>query len=691
MCLILMFAASVNPALCQQENSISGLAMVKEKSIVLRWVPASVPVWQTGVKYGYVVKKHIISRDGAFLEEGLNKSEILTNVPVKPRSIEHFDSLATVDKRAAIVQEAVYETENPVVPATDFKTFMKDYEDKETRLGFALFMCDLSADIAKAAGLQFTDNDIRDGERYVYSIAPANIPDGLTIEPAIIIADAGILTPLPPVIDIRAIFLDKSVKFRWQVTQYKGIYSAYVIEKSIDGKKFSPVSDLPVVNFTEDDNPEYFSCADSLVNGISTYYRIRGISPFGETGPPSDIISGKGIPEFSAYCSIDTAIITSENLVTIRWRVSADPASPVKGINILRSANANGPFEKINTKPVQPRALDFTDRTPAQTNYYKVVLTGEGERISSSFPYFVQMEDNDPPLPPEFVSGTVDSSGKVTLLWKENKEPDLLGYKLFRANSRDGEFVALEQGIISRNICYDSINLNTLARKICYQVIAIDRNYNSSDYSEILELTRPDTIPPSPALITRIDVSEGKAIIRFEGSPANDIAEYSLLRQSENDTASMILKVWKTGLPLMYEDASAGSKSVLLYTLKTRDIAGNGSENSRRVFIPASSSNRIILKAEQLKDGSTISLSWILPDDFIPTKTIIYRGLDSQPISIFKTLSGAETSFTDTEYMISASCTYRLIAYDKNNDVLSSDQVRLFPGEKERNAKMRKD
>lgn len=681
LCLVL-FAGSISFSYGQQENKISGLCMVREKSIVLRWVPASVPVWQTGIKYGYVIKKHIIAKDGIFIEGGLNKSELLTKVPVKPKSSEFFDSLSIVDKRASIVQEVVYGSENLLAPNSDFKSFMKDYEDRETRFGFALFMCDLSADIAKAAGLQFTDTNIRNGERYVYSIELANIPDGLTIEPAIIIADAGILTQLPPVIDIRAIFLDKAVKFRWQITQYKGIYSAYLIEKSLDGKKFSPVSDLPVVNFTEVDDPDFFSCSDSLDNGTETYYRIRGISPFGETGPPSDIISGKGIPEFSAYCSIDTAIVNDGKQATIKWRVSGSSASTIKGINIIRSASANGPYGKLNTRPLQPKSQDFTDKNPIQTNYYKVVLTGEGDRISSSFPYFVQLEDNDPPLPPEFVSGTVDSSGKVTLLWKENKEADLLGYKIFRSNSRDDEFIALDQGIISRNICYDSINLNTLAQKICYQAIAIDKNYNSSDYSAVLELSRPDTIPPSPALIKRIDVSDGKAVISFEGSPAIDISEYALSRQSQDDTVKSNLNVWSNELPDVYEDAPSIQGRIQIYTLITTDKSGNRSENSRRIYIPSSSSKKIVVMAEQAKDGRTISLKWILPGGFAPVKTVVYRGTDSEPVSIYKTLAGTENYFTDNETVIGAAYTYRLILYDRNNDVLSSDKLRVSPAEK---------
>src|SRR5690606_40268378 len=41
--------------------------------------------------------------------------------------------------------------------------------------------------------------------------------------------------------------------------------------------------------------PIYEYATDSLPDNVSAlYYRVKGITPFGEEGPPSDVVSGSG-------------------------------------------------------------------------------------------------------------------------------------------------------------------------------------------------------------------------------------------------------------------------------------------------------------------------------------------------------------------------------------------------------------
>ncbi|HEX2975042.1 MAG TPA: hypothetical protein VHO68_03820, partial [Bacteroidales bacterium] len=543
--LVLLWLIYGNSIFAQVENRISGISLVEDKSIVLRWAPSSVSLWQTGIKYGYIIRKYTIARDGVFIQEGLSKAEVLNSIPLKPVSEESFDSLAIIDKRAAIVQEAVYGKVFQNQASADFAGFLNDYSENEMKFGMALFMCDMSPEIAGAAGLRFEDINVRNGERYAYSVSLANVPDGFTYEPAVIIADAGFVTRLPEINDVQSMFLDRAVKFRWPAMIYKKVYSAYILEKSSDGKSFHPVSDLPIVNLSEMEEPEYFTYTDSLEsNGKQYWYRIKGISPFGITGPSSEVITGKGKPEFSAYATIDTAYSGDKNSITIKWRVAGNAISPVKGIKILRAASYNGPYTQINPGSLSGSTRMFTDKRPLATNYYQIMLSGKDELKSYSFPFLFCMEDKEPPARPEFLAGNVDSSGVVTLLWKENTETDLLGYKLFRSNSAAGEFVPMKHGIINGNSFHDSVTLNTLSRKIYYQLVALDKNYNASDYSLSLELKRPDTIPPSPGLLTQINSLNGLIAIKLQNSPSNDIKEYNLFRKSGEDTIVFHVFKW---------------------------------------------------------------------------------------------------------------------------------------------------
>ena len=69
------------------------MALVKKDSVILRWVPASIPVRQMGVKYRYRIERYTISKGGQFIPDGLSKGKLLTTEPLKPISNEAFEEL----------------------------------------------------------------------------------------------------------------------------------------------------------------------------------------------------------------------------------------------------------------------------------------------------------------------------------------------------------------------------------------------------------------------------------------------------------------------------------------------------------------------------------------------------------------------------------------------------------------------
>ena len=658
--ILIMASLAAGQALAQNENKIVPLALVKKASITLRWVPASIPVWQMGNKYGYVIDRYTIARDGAFIPDGLLKGTPLTPTPLKPISNEAFEKLSQTDSLAPVVQEAIY---GNIVqpPADDFKAFMKTYNDMETRFGFALFVCDLSPAIAKAAGLQFVDTSVLSNERYAYSISLVKSTEGLEVQPSVIVVDADKITKFPKVSDVKAIFLDKTTKLRWPVELHKGIYSAYILEKSTDGNNFVPVSGLPLVTVSEKENSDFFVYTDSLKsNGEQTWYRVKGVTPFGENGPASDPVSGKGAPEFSAYISIDTAEVIENKKIIVRWRVTEPKPGLVKGITIEKSSKPGGPFQALGTKPMPPIARSFTDLKPFISNYYRVNLLGTEGRKSTSFVYLVQTEDNDPPAAPQMPSGKVDSSGVVTLAWQANTEPDLAGYRVYRANAPHEQFVRRGRDLVTVNSYKDTVNLNTLTQKVYYRVVAVDKHYNNSEYSAMLELTRPDTIPPAPGLIKLLLVDSAMVTLELEASPSDDVDGYILFRKMDNDFERAEIASWKGALPGMYKDKILGHASGYNYTLETMDKSGNKSSYGRSVYVPAGPGPISELKIGPGKTTKTIVLSWKIPANIQPVKTVVYRGRKNGQPSYYRTVDGAIEQFEDTEMENNVIYTYRI-------------------------------
>ena len=113
-------------------------------------------------------------------------------------------------------------------------------------------------------------------------------------------------------------------------------------------------------------------------------------------------------------------------------------------------------------------------------------------------PRMVQMVDSIPPAPPVGLSAKADTSGMVLLTWLPNDELDLFGYRVFRANSLHEEFSQITAESVYANCFTDTISLKTLTKKVYYKILAVDQRQNWSAFSEVLEVGRPDVVPPAP-------------------------------------------------------------------------------------------------------------------------------------------------------------------------------------------------
>ena len=79
----------------------------------------------------------------------------------------------------------------------------------------------------------------------------------------------------------------------------------------------------------------------------------------------------------------------------------------------------------------------------------------------------------------------------------------------------------------------DTIKLNNLSPEIYYKIVALDLRGNISPFSKILTIEKPDTIPPSPALIQLIKQYKNtrNLLIRAIGSSSADISFHALYRK----------------------------------------------------------------------------------------------------------------------------------------------------------------
>lgn len=204
--------------------------------------------------------------------------------------------------------------------------------------------------------------------------------------------------------------------------------------------------------------------------------------------------------EFSALCSFEPEVVPlppedvqytfCEDRVEIRWTEplkNIDNSSPpsVKGYNLYR-IEEGGLFLRLN--PALLKETFYIDRDFSFGHVYHYVVRASSTESSpfaeSSDSLMVEVEARDifAPAPP---SGLVSIAGDnfITLSWDENEEEDLLGYRVWRREEGDDEFVMLTPEPFLANAYVDS----TVEKKkrYYYAITALDQRGNESERSEL--------------------------------------------------------------------------------------------------------------------------------------------------------------------------------------------------------------
>jgi len=251
----------------------------------------------------------------------------------------------------------------------------------------------------------------------------------------------------------------------------------------------------------------------------------------------------------------------------------------VEGLRLYRSHKFESEYELVaDSIPVIQRR--FVDTKPLPTGYYRMQAFNTDGVGPFGTPKMVQMVDSIPPAAPVGLSAKADTSGVVVLSWMPNEELDLFGYRVFRANSRHEEFSQITAEGVYTNSFTDTISLKTLSKKIYYKILAVDQRQNWSEFSAILEVDRPDIVPPAPPRIGSVySVIEGIEV-NWLLSPSPDVEQQLLYRNSESNRQWMLVKSFNNQ-SIQYTDTTVMPDVLYRYLLVVVDSAGNESQPTK--------------------------------------------------------------------------------------------------------------
>lgn len=632
-------------------TSVKLLVRPLPDSILLRWAPDNYSGWEAGNKYGYYIVRVTIMKGGKLIRSP--RYAFLTPAPIKPWPLEKWESLADSDKYMAVAAQAIFGETFSISAGKNASILdvVNKAKEQDSRFSFALFCADLSRNAALASGLWYTDRDVRKDEKYLYRVylaAPGNV---IQTDTAIAYTGTSEYLPLPKPQKLFADCGNKTVILYWDRKILSSYYNSYQVERSEDSVHFSPLRMQPLVQVSEEiEELTEAMFVDTLAENNKTYYyRLIGFTAFGEKSPASDIVKGWGVSDLGFAPEISTKKEINGRIL-LEWDFKGEKSN-VKGFRVLRSAKLDLGYSAISPL-LSPDVHSFIDSLPQPVNYYKVMALGFDGQAKISFPALVQPVDSIPPAPPVGLSARADTTGKVVLHWKANHEPDLLGYRVYRANAAYEEFSQLTVSAITDTDFVDTINLKTTTRHIYYQVMAVDRRMNHSALSDILEVERPDIVPPSPPAITDIHSTSDGVFLEWANSSSNDVAEHIVFRKIKGSQDYGILARFPVSDTLhSFIDTTAICGKEYDYTVKARDKSGLLSPPApamvaERIAVEKSVPLRKLMVTAD-RHNLCVNLKWEKPEAKV-LKYIIYRQKgDTGTLVTYHAVSGNNISFSD--------------------------------------------
>lgn len=621
-------------------QSVAVKVLSHRDSVSIRWAPTSYAVWVKGNKYGYKIERFLVSRNDKMTD--VSSRSILHEGVIKP--LQEMEWLPVVKKDSVFAPVALQALWGETFELTSsFKTNViqayNKVRENESRFGFAMYCADRSIDVARALGVYYVDKRIRHDEKYIYRVY-INAPTPEAVDTAYVVVDpnspSDLYIPRKP----HGSQMGNSIILSWE--SLGADYVGYHVERSYDGSTFIRLTKDLVIPFASKGRMVgYYS--DSITGNRDRYtYRIIGVTPFTNYGPYSDTVQIRALKAIASPSDLDVKITSKGQQVLLTWKYDGKTKN-LSHFTIIRSPSATGEYEVVGLN-IPSSQRQWVDTKPFSSGYYKVAAISKLGAKGESLEIFAQLTDDTPPNPPAGLVGTVDTLGIVSLKWTPSSEKDLMGYRVFRANSVKGEYVQLSKAILKHNSFTDTITIKTLTKNVYYKLAAVDKRYNSSGFSVAYVLKRPDIVPPAPPIVTSAKCTGTGVLISWLNSPSSDVKSNNLYRIQGNDTSLLVKSV---GISSIEDTLSLKTIGELKYYMVAVDSAGNISTSSNMVIARSKgvfkSDEKIILKGTVINggDGPFVLLEWNLPRN--AERILLYKSVNKGKLSIYKTLLNEKT------------------------------------------------
>ncbi len=660
-------------------------------SIVVRWAPSSRSLWLKGKRYGYFIirssRKSIDMPQNVFdsLLKAKNlpdemfkpptiKTLVDANNPIKPYDSAQWSSMLPIEDPFTLIAAGA------TLGALEFplnKGFALKSKQDESIFGFILLAADLSRQAADGLGFRYVDADLEPGYTYSYQVFVADslsqIPyDKLSEkeqQKRLLLAQKNSAsnnivnyTGQSEKLFIKNTLhhsMDHQIALQWPVSN--NLFSGYHIERSDDGgNTFQQLNER--VQFIDPTTPEdttgmklppQFVFIDSVAQNYYEYvYKIYGIDAFADLTEPA-IIRAQAQDLTSPISPVirKGEFLKEDQEIRLTYEIKNIP-DDLSEIYLEQSiVLVDSTFQKVKNLPVNSTdsILVYQPKPHEYNNYFKLVMTDINGNLSKSVATYVSVPDTIPPVNITGLIGKIDTTGLVSLNWDNDQESDhtFMGYRVYFANAANREFTQLTTKATPDNNYNYYITLKTLTEKIYYKVQAIDKSFNLSEFSPILEVAKPDTIAPVAAVFNPPKASELSIDLSWSLSPSQDVEQQLLKRRAVESGDSLTIEIDAT--VNLYQDTTAIKGILYEYQLVIVDDASLSSSSfpiRAKRMDKKQSAGVEELRIFYVASKKEILVEWFHheKDDF---RFVVYRGFGEENVKRFRSVDADTNAIRD--------------------------------------------
>lgn len=651
--ILVLLCNCLAPILAQQQKAqlrLIGAAM--GDSIVLRWAVANQAGWMPALVSGFLLERTVLDANNKVVGKS---AQAVTKDTIHPWPYASLEKrINRTDTFALLAAQCLYgKTMRTTQPSDNLiESLQQAGEEAENRFGYAQMAADFSEQAADLLGLRWVDKGLKKGYKYVYTLRCAALDGKIWSDTSICVVNPAAFSPLHPMPAPTLVPDDLAIGIKWKKEPF---LSGYFIERSEDGTHFQRLNKTPFMDWTPRDRvvSDSLTWIDSVgINYKPYFYRVSGINPFAVYTPPSAAAKGYGIDRVPPVSISEIQVEnTSEGVIKLRWH-NVLASEPLMGIVIARTADPTLPYTWLNKQLLPVSSTEFTDDKAWQygSNYYAVGLVDTAGNIGWSPETSAEMKDFAPPVQPTGLIGSIDTHGMVQLRWNMGPDFDLKGYQVYAANQADHTFIPLATSLVEDTIFQYKINLYNLTEHIYYKVKAFDKHLKESAFSEILDIAKPDIIPPDAAVFDDYKVNNSGVYLHWRPASSKDLHSQLLLRRAPEKPWETIATLPKDAVT--YTDTMLRHGQVWEYAIQSIDDAALRSLPSflLTVKIPPAPKKQGLAKLRGSWDEQQkrIRLEWETVSPAY-SRVLIYRSYNNSGLEMLKMLDQNITQFEDTK------------------------------------------